>query len=365
MDSNHSHYRIEQLGHLGLPNQIFIPALLQALHHEIPSISNSFIWLDEQRNQSNIYDELHNNLLIESLCVMSPEDDTDSLTHAFKFLSALDKATTTHEQIDENSSVSELYNSILLPLGYFNSCFVPVFNTSIQQCLGILMVHRSESDYDFSDDERQILQSISTIVLQSLTSSKHNSIRTSDGWEQGLLIVDDDCKIQYSCEIAQKLLTLASSSTFDRQINQISNDMFVFNGVDRLVKNLLRDNKPIAHRVNPTLTASNAWGEFKLKGFLIKDKAGHRTDQIGLNIRWQEPFVLKLFHRIKTFDLTPRQETVALLYAAGDQLQMIAFKLNLSIHTVKEHIKNISSRLNTHSRADLIELILCDTTSTK
>ena len=165
--------------------------------------------------------------------------------------------------------------------------------------------------------------------------------------------------------MGEKLVTLASASNLNDRLNNTANDMLIFNGVDKLVQNLLRENKPRASMVNPTLTTSNAWGEFKLKGFLIKDKSGNRSPQIGLNIRWQEPFVLKLFHRIKTLKLTPRQETVALLYAAGDQLQMIAYKLDLSIHTVKEHIKNISIRLNTHSRADLIELILCDTSSTK
>jgi DNA-binding NarL/FixJ family response regulator len=73
---------------------------------------------------------------------------------------------------------------------------------------------------------------------------------------------------------------------------------------------------------------------------IIEDKAGRRSTQIGLNIR--------------------RQETVSLLYASGDHHQTIAEKLNLSLYTVKEHVKNITDRLDIHSRADLIELILCD-----
>jgi DNA-binding NarL/FixJ family response regulator len=108
--------------------------------------------------------------------------------------------------------------------------------------------------------------------------------------------------------------------------------------------------------------AKNIRAYFKAVTFsyLNKLKDAVHSQRLCFNISWQEPFILKLFHRIKRLKLTPRQETVILLYTKGEPQQIIAYKLNLSVNTVKEHIKNICERLKVGSRGDLIERILCD-----
>lgn len=356
-------YRLDQLAHLGLPSQIFIPALLQELHHEIPAISNTFFWQDEQEKLCNIYDEMSNIAVFQTFIVaMTSDVIKDKKIRSTDWFNQLTKPTTSSEYIEKSPLIDKFYKTVLMPMGYHNTCFVPIFHPKSNKRLGMLMVHRTQDDNDFSNNERQQLLKISSIIAHGLEQSGTAPIHTIDGWEQGLLIVDQNGKLHHACAMGEKLLSLASASHFNGLSETAPTDMLLFEGLEQLITNLL--NLDIHQQSeNPTLTKTNAWGEFKLRAFLIKDKVGNRSPRIGLNIRWQEPFVLKLYHRIKTLDLTPRQETVGLLYCAGDQYQTIADKLNLSVYTVKEHVKNITERLDIRSRADLIQLLLCDNSS--
>lgn len=352
-------YRLEQLAGLGLPSQIFIPALLQELHHDIPSFSNTFCWQNNQGKLSNIYDEVQNTRASRDFITSMSSTKHDKYRHTIDWVSQLEQATTSFEQYGHNPYIAKFYKTVLLPLHYFNSCFIPIFHTETHKRLGVLMIHRQKDEPDFSVQERNQLQNIATLIAQGLQQSQTKNLYTTDGWEQGLLIVNHNSELNYACSMGEKLLSLACTSRFDATTEHM-NDLTIFKGFSSLIKNLLNAKCNDAGDFNPTLATANAWGEFKLRGFLIKDMTGKRSNQIGLNIRWQEPFVLKLFHRIRTLKLTPRQETVGLLYAAGNQHQTIANKLNLSLYTVKEHVRNISARLGIRSRADLIELILCD-----
>lgn len=111
--------------------------------------------------------------------------------------------------------------------------------------------------------------------------------------------------------------------------------------------------------VNSDLNTSSLWGEFVIHGFPIKDEDGQREPQVHLNITWQVPFSLLLFHNIKSMSFTPRQEVIGLLYARGDSNKSIANKLELSLYTVKDHIQHIFENMQIHTRAELIENILC------
>jgi DNA-binding CsgD family transcriptional regulator len=353
-------YRLEQLARLSLSEQTFIPAFLQELHHHVPSISNTFCWQNIDGNLNNVYDEKSNADVIKHFICAMASTEPDKYSHTINWVSSLDKPVSTFEFYSICPYVAEFYKTILLPMGYVNSCFVPIIQATTKIRLGVLMVHRKRGEPEFTEKERGYLEHIAGIVAYGLTQpvSEHKYI--ADGWKQGLLITDHDGKLLHSCPIGEKLLLLASTSQFDAHSILTTHDLTVFKDLDRLITQLKSSSGSKSSSQNPTLTTNNAWGKFILHGFLIKDKTGLESKQLGFNIHWQEPFVLKLFHRIKILNLTPRQETIGLLYAKGDPQQSIANKLSLSIYTVKEHVRNFSDRLQIHSRGDLIERILCD-----
>ena len=54
--------------------------------------------------------------------------------------------------------------------------------------------------------------------------------------------------------------------------------------------------------------------------------------------------------------LTPREQEVLLLLAAGDSNQVIAEKLVITVRTVKKHTSNIYGKLNVSSRTQAVIL---------
>jgi len=354
-------YRLEQLAKMGLPEQVFIPALLQELHHEIPSRINTFCWQNSEGKLDNIYDESLNTTVITHFISAMSSNGTDMYTKTTEWVSTLNKITTSYEFYRKCPYVADFYKKILRPMGYQNSCFVPIIDQDANKRHGILMLHRRRSDGDFIENERQYLSHVAKIIVMASKQFVNPEVFTMDGWEQGMLVLDSKGKLQKGCTMGLKLLAMASSSKFNQSTTKTPNDLSIFNGLKELIQSISSDSYRHLHQcADPTLTVANAWGEFRLRAFLTEDVNDSKTMEIGLTISWQEPFILKLFHRIKRLNLTPRQESVGLFYANGDHLQVIAEKLGISLHTIKEHIKNITLRLNIKTRSDLVALILCD-----
>jgi len=358
------YYRMEQLSHLGLRSELLIPSLLQELHHEVSSISNSFCWQDEFGIISNIYDESLHTSTVQKILISISSRKSDSYHCVNEWLNKQDKPVSSLDNFNQSSYLTSFYKKFLIPMGYANSCFVPVKHKATNERLGLLILHRHKREPEFSPEERRQLTKIASIIADGFSFNDFRDNHTTDGWIQGLFLIDKDGYTQHACATAEKLLALATWKPSNPVSSEPLDNLAVFPGLHQLIQNLLSASQnTTVNKNNPTLSITNAWGEFKLRGFLIKDKNGNRTPQIGLNIRWQEPFLLKLFHRISNLELTPRQETVALLYAAGDPHNVIADKLGLSLHTIKEHVRNISDKLNIQYRSDLIKLILCDCTA--
>jgi len=338
---------------------MFIPAFLKELHHEIPSISNSFCWQDESGVLDNIYDETANISVMDIFINSMASKVNDKYSCTIKWVSNLSGGTSSLDHFGECPYVSEYYKTVLLPLGYRNTYFLPIFNNARdKKRLGVLMLHRDKSGGIFTADEKATLKRIGVLIGQGLTRPPEAVNRTIKGSESGMLIVDKKGQINQSCARGDKLLSLASSSQFGSAYSR-PEDVIGFSGALSLIHNTLKVSKRTPAEQKSAITIHNQWGDFKLEGFLIKEKDPAIDDRVLINIHWNEPFIIKVFHSIKWLELTPRQETVALFYAAGDSYQEIADKLSLSLHTIKEHVKDLSRSLKIDSRADLIELALC------
>ncbi|NOQ93289.1 MAG: hypothetical protein GQ547_01500, partial [Methylophaga sp.] len=257
------------------------------------------------------------------------------------------------------SYLSQSYKRILLPMGYINSCFVPVIQENTGLRLGVLIINRKHGEAEFSLQERKDLQCVARIIAKGLSQPQVENTYSVDGWQQGLLIIDKSGALNYTCPMGDSLLTLASSSQFNHHTKHAIERLAILKDLQHIIENVRLQGTERLSSSDATVTMKSSWGKFVLRAFLIEDIAGGAEAKIGINIRWQEPFVLKLFQRIRDLGLTPKQEVVGLLYALGEQHKVIAQKLDLSTHTVKEHVKNLCNRLSISTREDLISRILC------
>lgn len=347
--------RIYQLSHLGLPCQLFISVLLAELHRLLPSYSNSFVWLNNNGHISHFFDERHN---LQFSLAFRDSDNSKLINSLEEWLINLSDISESQDYFYEDTDLITLYQKMILPVGYINSLLLPIRSHSDGRCIGAMMLHRKHRRNQFTSQEKSLCRSVVPLLLNGLNNASSRSLSVIDGWQQGLLVIDKNARLQQACNDGKKLLSMAMCPISQEPLMLHSN-LQGLAGINNLVNKLFKDRSNQLNYDDARLEAHSAWGTFCFTAFLIHDFQGNRSPQIGVNIRWQVPFLLKLFHGIPHLDLTPRQQAVALLYSAGYPIKVMADKLELSIYTVKEHISNIFTRLQIRSRSELIEKLLC------
>lgn len=352
--------RIYQLSHLGLPSQLFVTVLLAELHRLLPSYSNSFVWSDNQGQISHIFDERHN---LQFSYALHETENISLITDLNHWLINLGDVSESQDYLNEEPAITEIFKRLMLPLRYINSMFLPVRTANDGHCLGILILHRKKRRQHFTSQEKALCLSVLPLIEFGLKNASSKSLAVIDGWHQGLLVVDRHAYLQHACHEGKKLLSLALQQRTNQKKLPLLNNLQSFSGINDLIDQLLKGRDNLVDDHEAVLQTFSAWGEFRLTGFLIHDYQGQRSPNIGINICWQVPFLLKLFRGIPKLDLTPRQQTVALFYAAGYPTKIMADKLELSLYTVKEHIHNIFERLQIRSRSELIEQLICHQTT--
>lgn len=55
----------------------------------------------------------------------------------------------------------------------------------------------------------------------------------------------------------------------------------------------------------------------------------------------------------KQIFLTPRESVIVVLLMLGDRAKQIAWKLNISLHTVNSHVSNIKAKLNCNTNFEV------------
>ncbi len=353
--------RMIQLCHLGLPQQVFIPAFLQELHHLVPCKTNAFLWLDEQGKVTNVYDESPGYIpyvrkIAELFSCGHEISEKESLDY---WLSQLNEPSTTENCFSGDFHQSSYYRQVMQPLGYYHACFVPIYDGANK--IGLLVSYRSIDDEAFGNRDIGNLRKMEPCIIEGLNNPSDEEFAMTDGWDQGLITFSHSGEIQHISTVGAKLLMMAG-------LNQIPvDDDLLPKKLDASVcpplKELLNKHAHSlengnACRLPPMIEYSNEWGTFIMRVFWLDDTNGGDDAVIGINIRRQEPMVLKLFHRIKNLELTARQENVCLLFSAGHPHHSISERLEISVNTVKEHIRNIYSKLNVCSRAELVEHIM-------
>ncbi|MEP7085613.1 MAG: helix-turn-helix transcriptional regulator, partial [Betaproteobacteria bacterium] len=108
----------------------------------------------------------------------------------------------------------------------------------------------------------------------------------------------------------------------------------------------------------PALVVTNRWGRFVLRAYWLTDDVLDADALIGVQVRRQEPMVLRLSQAMQRLALSPQQREVGLLLAQGKSNPEIAGALGVSLNTANYHVKQLFAKLNTHERTEVAPMLL-------
>ena len=131
-------------------------------------------------------------------------------SYTTNWAASLNTVTTTSEYFSECKSVATFYKQILLPMGFRNSCFIPIICPEQDKRIGILMIHRKSRNEEFTNKERIYLADVASLITQGCSRINQQELTTLKGHEQGLFLIDSSGKIKNSCTLGAKLLIMAS-----------------------------------------------------------------------------------------------------------------------------------------------------------
>ncbi len=100
--------------------------------------------------------------------------------------------------------------------------------------------------------------------------------------------------------------------------------------------------------------------ELGVKGYILKDDHDKIKTAIDALLNKGSYYSPKVKSKLKLLDinenvLTPKEETIIKLIAAGKSNQDIADELFISLNTIKTHRKNINSKLSINSTGELVK----------
>ena len=78
------------------------------------------------------------------------------------------------------------------------------------------------------------------------------------------------------------------------------------------------------------------------------------TNQLNKNISAEDRNLQEFLAKCEKNQITKRQKEIIMLLKEGYEYKEIAYKLNLSFHTVNRHIQNLFEKLSMHNKAELL-----------
>jgi DNA-binding CsgD family transcriptional regulator len=343
---------IRQLCCLGLGGQVIMPALLQALHWIIPSRSNVFTWTDESGEMTNVcFEELVTPERV-ALCLgaLYDKDENEGRTELSEGTRPLPRGVKSEAVIAKVSYDVPLCNPITRPSER------PVALRAIVRenacSLGTLMLCREPGDPPFTQREEKTLLTLTSYLARALQNNRDLRGPFADGGESGLIVLDAENRLAYGSATGRHLLLLSAhalvapgsiipldDAVLTPAITQLCEDLrAAFSARDALVSSWRRQ---------------NPWGQFVFRAYPLQSEES-ANPLTGITIERQEPLPLRMMRTMQALPLSPKQKEICLLLSYGYSHCTISKRLNISQHTVSEHVHKIYAKLEVNTRETLL-----------
>ncbi len=258
---------------------------------------------------------------------------------------------TLHRVTEGRPERSARYRDILRGLGLDAQLRSTISTTS--GCYGLVDLVRGEGEPDFSDDELVVVDLVRPAIADLLRTALARPQMAGDelSTSSAVVIIGEDGDVMSMTPQARELIDLipeavdtGNSSAF---LNAIVHAIWArarflaggFDAPDATARIVLRDGQRVTLRGTCTRTPDGRMGHTVLT---IEPT---RTSELG-------PLV------VASHDLTAREEEIVSLLLRGDSAQQISSALQISIHTVRTHVRSIHDKMGISSRAELARLFI-------
>ena len=343
-----------------MPSEQLMPPLLKAVRQFVEADSAGFFWVDSHGDMTSLYAErLLPTPAMQLYFERYYESGESSFRRVFRQrVQGIEPVIAVSPSVA--SERSPFYNEVFRPLDAHHVLYGIVKEQG--HAIGQLSLYRPKSAQPFSLTQRAELSSIIRYVAHGVS---HRVQRTGDAVEfhdtedDAVFLVGGDGSIRQLAATAQKLLALATQG-------KIGPDS-TLNGIDAAARPVLRR---LAKRLRkvlagetvgpPSLILQNSWGRFVLRAYTIGDASSGEDSSIVINIKRQEPMLLKFVEALNGFDLPPQQREIAVGLARGSSNREIAQTMGIGANTVAYHVKQLFQRLDTHDRQQLINKVMSE-----
>lgn len=350
--------------------EVFIPALLEALHGVIPSARNLFDWTDEaghllcyfiegpvDTSVAQLYfDEFHNRK--ETACMP-----------AFRSLRQMPMSVRGAAELNHPAFfASALYNEVWRPQG-LHSRIEGVVRSRSGRLLGSLVLYRGRGEVPFTVRDQALLAAVLPLVADALGREHPTAEADTQDLHVGSLeppetvVLDGSGQVLHATEGLERLLMLADDG--------LSRDALRRTLAERLQRLFGRIIGQMTERARyadgaaatapwPSLTIVNAFGRFDAHGSLLRSAcAGPQSASplLQIVVRRLEPRSVALHRVMRALPISAGQTAVCAALYAGTTQTEIARRMGVTPTTVVDHVRKLYRALEVNGSAELREML--------
>jgi len=353
----------------GWPPEVFIPALLEALHEVIPSLRNLFDWTDNDGRLLHYYVEGPVDTAVAQRYFEHFHNGKDAATMpAFASLRDSPAGVRSASDLDRAGFfASDLYNEIWRPQG-LHSRIEGVVRSRTGRLLGSLVLYRGLHYPKFTARDERVLEALLPSValalqcnINSRSDATANALHLPGMEPAETLLLDLSGRLWHTSPGAPRLLMLA-----DEGISRDALERPLVDRVNRLFARLISQLRERAAGTDstlqpwPSLSIFNAYGRFDAQSMLLWPPSRGPSDVAPLmqvTLRRLEPREVAVRRVLRSMPVTVGQASICVALYAGQSQGEIARGQGVASSTVADHVRKLYCALDVSGFSELRTLL--------